>query len=346
MTNILNLTADKILGIDLTNPEKLFSFYDHVNQYRLLAKKWHPDRNTDVLATKVFSHISLLHVEAEKHIAENMWNGPSVVSFESSVGKKFQFKYRLFHNIQIGKMYIGYKHLLYVIEPGFKDLYENALEMIASVKYPKPKFEEQFKRQIPNVIESFESNIGFIVLMEKTDDLILLKDLLNHIEHNKLPAVHVAWIISTLSNLACFLEMNNIAHGAILSDTYWVTPKYHSGVLLGGWWYARPNDSKLLALPQESLSVLSSKIHTDKKAKTTYDRTLIKCIGIEALGDSTKTGTMLLTDKSVPAPVLSWLRGPNASDAIKEYKMWGEARDKGFGLRKFHELKIDPKNIY
>lgn len=348
MTNILDLTADDILDIDLTSPEKLFSFYDYVNQYRALAKKWHPDKNKDDpdIAHKVFSRVSLLYTEAEKRITENNWNGPSTIEFKSNAGKNYQFKYRLFHDIQIGKMYVAYKHLLYVIDPNFKDLYENAIQMIKSVNYQAPKFEEQFKKHIPNIVESFESDIGFVIVMEKTDDLILLKDLLKAMPDNKLDAKHVAWIMSTLCNLACFLQMNKIAHGAILSDTVWISPKYHSAVLLGGWFYARPDDSKLIALPQESLSVLSTKILTDKKAKSLYDRTLIKSIGLEALGDKTKTGSMLLTDKSVPSPVLSWLRSPPVSNAVEEYKNWSTARDSGFGPRKFVVLDIDPKNIY
>ena len=210
-------------------------------------------------------------------------------------------------------MYVGLKNIMYVIDPAYEDLFRNGIKIIGQIKYPTSKFEEQFKRQMPKIIKSTNSNIGFVAVMEKTEDLVLLRDLLNYLDNHKLPMVHVAWILSTLCNLACFLEMNKIAHGAISPDTFWITPKYHSGVLLGGWWYARNDGDKLIALPTESLTILPSKIFVDKKAKTEYDRTLIKTIGLECLGDTSKTGSTLLKDMTIPKPILSWLRGSTAS---------------------------------
>ena len=243
-------------------------------------------------------------------------------------------------------MYIGKTKLLYVIEPDFEDLFRNGIKMMGLIKYPSPKYEEQFKRQMPNIVKSVKADIGFCVVMEKTEDLVLLKDLLEYMPDGKLPMVHTAWLLSTLCNLACFIEMNKIAHGAISPDTFWITPKYHSGVLLGGWWYARPNGDKLIALPQESLAILPSKIFVDKLAKSEYDRTLIKTIGLECLGDKSKTGSTLLKDKTVPPQILSWLRSPSAKNAVEEYKRWADVRDDGLGPRKFVELNVNIDEIY
>lgn len=346
MIDIKKLTSGDILSIPNDAPEKLYTITNIKYEYRVLAAGWHPDRNSNKQAEEVFKHIKLLYELAEERIEKGLWNGPSEISFTSKDNTTYRFKYRCIHELEIGKMYIGKTKLLYVIDPDFEDLFRNGIKMIGQIKYPAPKYEEQFKRQMPNIIKSVVADIGLCVIMEKTEDLVLLRDLLDYLPEHKLPIVHVAWILSTLCNLACFLEMNNIAHGAISSDTFWITPKFHSGVLLGGWFFSQFDGEQLLALPQESLSILPSNIFVDKKAKSEYDRTLIKTIGLEMLGDTSKTGSMLLKDKTVPNQILSWLRGPTAKNAIEEYKRWGKVRDDSLGPRKFVELDVDISKIY
>lgn len=345
--NVKSLTASDILAISLDRPERLFTIDNLITEIRTLRSIWHPDRSKDPLAEQIFKRIQDLHKLAEERIANNTWDGPAKLSFKSVDGKtSFNFKYRRVTDIDIGKMYVGLTKLMYVIEPAYEDLFRNGIKMIENIKYPAEKFEKQFKRQMPNIIKVVNANIGFVVVMEKTEELVLLKDLLDYLPNNKMDAKHMAWIVSTLSNLTCFLEMNNIAHGAITPSNFWISPEHHSGVLLGGWWYARPANEKLIALPSETLSILPSSIFTDKLAKTSYDRMLIKAIGLECMGDKTHTGSTLLKDSTVPATVLNWLRSPSSVSAIEDYSKWSKARDDGFGPRKFVELVVDVNKIY
>lgn len=346
MKDFKSLTADDILNIPQDCPERLFSVDGLKEELRRIWTIWHPDRCTDPKADAVFQHVQILREKAEEKIRKDLWDGPSELVFLAVKGGTYRFKYRRVSELEIGRMYVGRKHIAYVIKPEFEDLFRNGINMINKIKYPAKKFEEQFKRQVPIIVKSIEANIGFVVVVEKTEDLVLLKDLLEYLPNHKLPPVHVAWVLSTLCNFACFLEMNNIAHGAISTNTYWVTPKHHSGVLLGGWWYSRPEGAKLLALPSESISILPKEIFVDKVGKSLYDRMLIKTIGLELLGDKSRTGSTLLKDTSVPKSVLSWLRSPPAPTAVEEYKRWGNARDTGFGPRKFHDLVVDINQIY
>ncbi len=345
--NVKSLTALDILAISLDRPERLFTIDNLTTEIRALSQLWHPDRCKDPQATIVFQRIQKLHKVAEDRIANNTWDGPAKLSFKSVDGKStFNFKYRRVTDIDIGKMYVGSTKLMYVIEPAYEDLFRNGIKMIDTIKYPAKRFEEQFKRQMPNVIKVVNADIGFVVVMEKTEELVLLKDLLDYLPNNKMDSKHMAWIVSTLANVACFLELNNIAHGAITPSNYWVSPEHHSGVLLGGWWYARPANEKLIALPSETLSILPASIFTDKLAKTSYDRMLIKAVGLECVGDKTHTGSTLLKDPTVPATVLNWLRSPSSVSALEDYFNWSKARDNGFGPRKFVELVVDVNKIY
>lgn len=344
--DLTTLTAADILGISDDFPEKLYSFNHAKDEYRKLCSIWHPDRNTDSQAVQVFQQIKHLYDIAEKRITNDMWCGPAELIITSNEGKQFKFKYRKAVDITIGKLYIGMKFLVYVIDNDNKDLFDNGIKMIKSIKYSTPKFEEQFKRQMPNIVRVIETPLTSVVVMEKTEELIRLKDLLNYLPDHKLDPKHVAWIMSTLCNMACFFELNGIVHNAITTENFWISPEYHSGVLFDGWWYARRTGEKLLALPSESIAVLPSEVLTEKIAKSKYDRTLIKAVGIESLGDSTRLGSMLLKDKTIPKSVLEWLRNPVASTAVEDYKKWGNARDNGFGERKFIPLTVDITKIY
>jgi hypothetical protein len=342
-TKIQTLSASELLLI--TQPEKLYSLANCKTEYRSLCSIWHPDRNKNIKATEVFQHIKMLFEQTEVKIKSGTWNGPSDLTFTTHKGKTYKFHYKCYQEFDLGKMYIGATKLMYVVDAEFKDLFDNGVNMINSIVYPNSAYEDQFKRHFPVVLFNGETDIGLVLVVEKTLDLILLKDLLD-VMGGKLPMVHTAWVLSTLSNIACFLEMNKIAHGALSIDTLWISPMYHSAVVLGGWWYARKDGDKLLALPSSTLSILPSSVLVDKKAKSSYDRQLIKSIALESLGDKTRIGSMLLTDKSVPNNILMWLRGSGEKSAVEDYKAWSKVRDAGLGPRKFVALDIDIHKIY
>jgi hypothetical protein len=68
MRNVQNLTANEILNA--TKPHHIFTRDNYKNEYRLLAKKWHPDAGGD---DQVFQHIAILYSEAEKSISDHHW---------------------------------------------------------------------------------------------------------------------------------------------------------------------------------------------------------------------------------------------------------------------------------
>lgn len=113
--DLLTLTAEQILRIDVENPEKLFSLEDFTAEARRLKMKWHPDRSGESDAGVVFHHITKLAEIAQDRIDNDEWKGRAAIQFLTSQNKLFRFHYLKMHQVEIGKMYIGKTTLMFVI---------------------------------------------------------------------------------------------------------------------------------------------------------------------------------------------------------------------------------------
>lgn len=349
MKDIKTLSSTEILSIAKDRPEKLYSKDNIESEFGTLRRFWHPDRNKDTKANEVFNHITNLHKLGIQLITQNIWNGPASIEFITAEGKTFRIHYKKMHQFELGNLYISSTKICYILKPEFETLFVNGINMLQNqVKYPHKKFEDEFKKYMPNIILIAKgSNIGHVLVLEKTEDVVMLQDLLDYLPDNKLDPKQVAWIISSLSNILCFFEkVCDVAHLGLSTKTIFVSPKFHSSCVYGGWWYSRPNDTKLLALPSMLANILPSSVLVDKRAKLTYDRMLVKAIGLFCMGDKSMTGSTLVRNPDIPKPVLKWLRAIPTDSSVKEYSNWINQRDEGFGKRKFIELIVDVNNIY
>ncbi len=346
MTIITTLSMEAILAIPITSPEKLFTKIGLKLELKQLYKKWHPDINPDIDTNKLCSHFQALAKEAQKKIDNNNWNGPAELEFVAD-GKTFRLSYKKMHTFELGKIYISSTKICYVIDPEFEDLFRNGIKSIQSIKYPNKKFEDEFKKFVPNIVKvAANADIGHVLVLDKTEDVVMLQDLLDYLPDQKMLPRHVMWVMSSLSNLLCFLEFNKIAHLGISTQTVFVSPEYHSCMIYGGWWYSRPNEEKMIAIPVQLATILPSSVFVDKLAKTQYDRFLVKAIGLASLGDKTLTGSTLLKTAVVPKPILDWLRATPSNTSVIEYSNWDKALTEGFGKREFVKFDINPNNIY
>lgn len=344
MKDIRSLTANDILSIDINSPERLFTKIGWEKELKILRSIWHPDRNPGT--DNIFAHIQSLASNAEKKINDNIWNGPSELEFFVD-GKTYRLSYKKMQPFELGNMYISSTKVCYVVKPEFEDLFRNGVKMIQSIKYPDARMENEFRKYIPNVVKvAIGTNIGHVLVLDKTTDMVLLDDLVNYLPDGKIPPRHVMWMISSLSNQLCFFEMNNIAHLGITPQTVFVSPQYHSCILYGGWWYSRPINEKMIALPAQLTKILPSSIFSDKLAKSQYDRHLVKALGLYGLGDKSLTGSSLLKNSVVPKPILDWLRAIPTKSSITEYSSWDIALTNGFGKRTFVVLDVNVNDIY
>lgn len=345
MPDYLKLTAEEILQIDLQNPEKIFSLDNFTKEFFRIRKQWHPDYNVNPKAKDVFQHLMLMSETAKKRIASNTWNGNASLQYTTTAGKTFRFKYTSMREFELGKMYIGKQHVIYVIESKNKDLYDNGVKAIRGIKYSAKKFENQFKSLFPKIIQSGETDIGSVLVIDKPKDFVLLQDLLDFLPDNTLPPKHTAWVLSSMYNIAMFLNHLGITHNSIMASTIFVDPSNHSCMLLGGWWYSVKQNTKLKAIPSELIKILPKKLFTDKKAKPCYDSQAIKAVAINCLGDSTLGGSKLLFNHDIPKQIVNWIRTPASDSALKEYEGWVNALENSYGERKFIKFTTDISQI-
>jgi len=325
MPDNLKLSAEEILQTDFQNPEKIFSLDNFTKEFFRLRKKWHPDYSDDPKANEVFQHLMLMAETAKGRIVSNTWNGKASLQYTTTADKTFRFKYTSLREFELGKMYIGKHHVIYVIESKNKDLYDNGVKAIKGIKYKEKKFENQFKSLLPKIIQATETDIGYVLVLDKPKKAVLLQDLIDFLPDNTLPPKHTAWVLSSMYNIAMFLNHLGITHNSILASTIFVDPSEHTCYLLGGWWYSVKENTKLKALPSELIKALPKKLFADKKAKTCYDSQAIKAVAINCLGDSTLGGSKL--------------------SALKEYEGWINTLENSYGERKFTKFTTDISQI-
>src|SRR4051794_908284 len=73
----INLNKRQILAIPENTPEKLFSgdLENARSEFYRLGRIWHPDRNADLEAPRVFQHITNLYQKAKEMIKTDSWTG-------------------------------------------------------------------------------------------------------------------------------------------------------------------------------------------------------------------------------------------------------------------------------
>jgi hypothetical protein len=151
--------------------------------------------------------------------------------------------------------------------------------------------------------------------------------------------------LSSIYNISCYLKCFNICHNAISANNCFVSPKYHSVMLLGGWWYSCRKDDNIVALPKVSFKTCPPDILNTKIADHRLDLLLIRQLGIYCLGDD--TGMDLLTRKDVPKSLTVFLRSSSSGDALKDYSYWQkEVLPNSFGKRRFVEMDVKGSDIF
>ncbi|HRF44296.1 MAG TPA: hypothetical protein PLD30_08650 [Candidatus Competibacteraceae bacterium] len=339
-------SAEVLLAIPLAEPERLFTANEELAQqeFRTLAAVWHPDRCAQARSTEVFQHLSRLYEVAVRKLRNGVWKIPGLLTLHACDGTGFRIHYRREHEFELGQMFIGDQIVAYVIGKEHSDLFQNALDIIACLPCADPRMAMETGRYLPEVIRHFETRKYQVLVLRKTPDLLLLRDVLDSFA-GQLDARHVAWIISSLLNLACYLDYARLAHNAILANTFFISPQQHSGALLGGWWYAVRQGEPMRAAPMTTIEYAPFEVMTRRLGDNRTDLELIRALGRELLGDI--TGMSLARENAAPLPLLDWLVRPAAGFAFDEYQTWQrQVLPDSFGERRFVELNLTPQDLY
>lgn len=340
------LTAEQVLAISKNEPEWLFSDTLDVlkQEYRHLAKIWHPDVNKSLQAENVFRHIDALRHAAEDKIEKHTWQKPGLVSFTTFAGDKIDFNFCKKHSFALGEFYLAETSIAYVIRPEHRVLFENALVQIKNLPFADQKMRDQFSIYLPQVSKSFVGKEGCVLILKKEPELVCLRDVLDYSKPHLDPR-HVAWTLSSLYNTSCYLNWANLTHNDISPDTIFISPKGHYGALLGGWWYATPKGESLSYLPDRSYDHVPQDIAQTGLADPCLDLGLIRLVGRELLGDA--SGLKLSANKNIPASLVEWLRMPTSGVPKDDYYVWTNTiLKKSFGARRYTEMNLKFSDLY
>lgn len=354
MRNLDVLSAHKILSI--RSAETLFSqsLDEAKREYRALVRRWHPDNCMEARAQEVFNHIVLLYADAREKAENGKWDEPFEKAEKEVHGaKKFRLDtgaaktiiYESMRTFELGTMYIAHNAVTFEVGAEFADLFHNARRQIRNLKFENSDMAAEMGRSLPQIQEAFKSGNSYVLTLRKTPDQLLLADVVSHYGNKIQPLEHIGWILNVLWNIACYLQWSRITHNAISLDTVFISPLRHSGMLLGGWWYAAQSGQPLLAVPDRSLQFIPPDIIYGAIADSRADLELVKAVGRELLGDA--TGVRLTIDDALPSRMTEWLNLPADERAIDNYKEWKEQvlRD-CFGAPRFVQMSLNSNDIY
>lgn len=314
-------------------------------EYQTLSKLWHPDVCSHPQASEIMAKINKLYGQAQKDLAKGTWAISNVYLVWTTNGRLIRYKYLVSRKMPEGLAYIGKNTVMYLFAKANRDIYENFLHSLTSLRYADKAMEQEFSRFLPKVLESFEAKEEDVlgVILSKPSDLFYLRDILNHY-HGKVPPRHVAWIVSALLNLSCFIHYNQRVHNGITLDTVTISPPNHSAVIVGGWGFSKPLGDRLLGVPDEVYDIMPNKAKSSGTSTHLTDLESIKFIARTLLGNP--AGTMLVRDPEIPKPFAEWVLHPAGDTPFKEYTHWQKVLDASWGKRQFVDMPIRFEDIY
>lgn len=346
----INLTAEQILAVPENAPEKLFSgdLETARSEYHDLSRRWHPDHNRDLRATEVFQHINELYRKAQELIKAGLWRGAGIlklpVSGSVATGSACrQISYFKSVKIELGDLYIAEREVAFSVERQYADLFENARRHIASFRFANVSMRKEIERNLPREPEYLATTDSLIMILPKAPSAVMLEDLLDYLG-GSMDARHVGWILSSLHNLACYFDYAGIVHHDISPHTFFVSPEFHSGILLGGWWYARFKGERITALPNRTINAAPPDVIRHKQADARVDLELIRQTGRELLRAA--IGTKMNKDEKIPPAMARWINGATSGSAVTDYELWKNVLEKDFGKPRFIRLDVEPGAVY
>lgn len=350
MRPVLSLDREALMAIPPTHPARLFSGPDAVEvEGRELMKRWHPDvAGGD---EDVFKHIGLLLAAAKRQRDLGAWDEPGLKRLLGIDGKRYNIRYVREFDVGLGYGYIGQGIVAYIFRRGGLGTAETK-RTIDAFRFPNSVFEAGLRPKLPKIKAMFETADSEVLVIEKPEASYRLRDLIDHCGGKLEPRI-MAWVMSQIMDLTCWLQFSNMTHNDISPDSIFVLPDGPSGTrsghtahLIGGWWFAVPAGERMRAIQtNRTVQNLSSDVVHSKRASLRTDLGLARLTGREMLGDA--TGGRMATDTALPRPLVDWLRLASDGDARADYREWEERiLPSSFGARRHTRLEITFGDIY
>jgi hypothetical protein len=325
------MTRDELLAI--TRPEDLYpgDLDAAKGKFRDLATVWHPDKpGGDGV---VFAHVAALHRAAEAKIVTGRWEAPGVVTLTTLDGVSRPLAVLVGAPFPLGHSLVTEDAVWYLVDPDHRAFLDRFVRATTHWRFGSAAMRDEVERYLPTGLRTYALEDGrYALMVPKSPDLIRLRDVVTHL--GPLDGRHLAWIVSSLMNICSYLDYTKLVHHDISPDTCFISPKYHSVALLGGWWYAATVGAAVDVLPRRTINVMPFDARMNKIAATGTDLELVRLTARECLASG------------APAPMALWLANVGVGSARSQYADWSSTLIASYGQRKFTPLLLTAREVY
>lgn len=344
------MTVKELLAIK--KPGDLYSFDEkkRKEEYKKLIKEYHPDdiedkkTKTKQEQKEAFEQVVKLYQQAQELAKKGRWEKTNYIRLQKTDGKSVECFYLTSWNFELGTCYVCRRHILYLIDSDKKKFYEKAISLLSHLPYQDTLLKKEFAPFFPKLADFYETMDGFLgIVLEKETEVYPLNCLIDYFD-GKIPVKHIAWIISRLSNLACYFNIHKLVHNGITIHNCFVSPKNHTIYLYGGWWYMAEEGEHLTGITKEIYELMPIKAKTEQFAAIITDLESIKQLGRKLCGEANINKFRCLD--FVPDGMKDFLTAGSSEDAIEEFEKWEIALKQSFGPRKFIPLSVTETEIY
>ena len=326
-------TLEEILKAEYVSD--IFEKENLKKQFHEYLKTFHPDLHPGNKAyIEATQKINILYNRACMLISGGKWEERDTLYVEHKNGKKFVVKYSYKKDFELGSFYVCRTKIIYLLDKKFKKYYDN-FDISRLLKEVHPGLRDSFKEFLPKLKYKFENKDNYVVIFDKSYDLIPLSCLLDFY-NQKIPDKCSAWIISRLLNLCCFFKISGFVQCGIDPENIFVSPEKHNLVIYGGWWYSKKIGEKLLGISQFVYSNAPIYCKTSGLAREDLDLQSVRSIAKKING----------WNKILPKPIQDWENSGSSVNSVEEFSRWEKALTASYGERKFFKSNFDYNKFY
>lgn len=293
-------------------------------KYRQCAKVIHPDICSDPKAQEAFEKLQKLYGRALECIRLGCWDETDILRLPGK--PKIRYRHSLW--FELGKRYVTDDQVIWVLDSGKEKYLKRYIH--TELTYKDDKMAAVYTKRMP-VITDFTDQAIFL----KKDPKEFPMDLFLLAYGDKLTARDIAWMISRMCDLLCFLHFQGLTLNGIEPENLFINPDTHTISIYGGWWYATKIGQKMIGVSKNIYNIMPFSARNTKLADPTTDIESVRVLFQQ-----------VCKGKSLPKPIEKWLNAGSLETPIEEYKRWNEALDKSWGQRKFMVFSANADEIY
>lgn len=308
-------------------------------KYRAIAKKYHPDAIKD---DRAFKNIGERYKEAIEYFEISCGTHKNTVSdkvleVRGRDGRGFDLQYIRKDETGGNTVYTSRSKICLKFEIDNKELYENYLRAYRDIDYPNDEIKQSLSICFPKNVKTVEGSDGLYIIMDRTSEVISLRQILDYYDKTgktwEEKYRHCVWIINRIYNLACLMRANEKVFNGFDCENIYVSPKYHTTLLLNGWQYCVGNDHKMIGTTQDIFDIMSITCKDKKLAEYRTDTESVRMIGRE------------LFDKNAPKEFREFFEKAGSDDALDDWREFERLFMSVYGERKFYEFSIDSNEV-